>query len=103
MKFTYFRKTGEIYRQGIDGAEWDGDEGYDFDYEVEDSKVESALTEIIFQDNFSDITGDKEEREKIRQGLKDFLSGLDLTDEIGDVYYDELKDYFESEAQESEE
>lgn len=103
MIFTYFKKTGEYCSEGVDGPEWDGDEGYNFDYDVDDSDVESALTDIVFDENFSDITNDKEVRKKIKEGLKEFISGLCMASEIGDVYYDALKDHFESKAQESEE
>ena len=66
MKFTYFRKTGEIRREVNGEQEWDGDEGYDFDYEAEYSEVESALQNIIYDNFFSDITKNEEIRNLIQ-------------------------------------
>ena len=44
--FTYFRKTGEIRRPVNIGGEidyeWDGDEGYDFEYTPNDSDFSEA-------------------------------------------------------------
>lgn len=102
MKFNYFKKTGEIYRNVCGEMEWDGDEGYDFDYEVEADRVEEALADLTFNDYFFDQTINNETALKIKQKLKNFISDIDLSSELSDFYGDRLKDYFEQEAQESE-
>lgn len=102
MKFTYFRKTGELYRDVNGGREWDGDEGYEFDYEPESEQVESALTDVIFDEYFGAVTADKETLKQIKQKLNKLIFDIELDEEFGKVFYDELKNYFEDEAQESE-
>ena len=102
MKFTYFRKTGELYRDVNGGREWDGDEGYEFDYEPESEQVESALTDVIFDDYFGNVSADKETLNQIRLKLNKLIFDIELDEELCKVFYDELKNYFEDEAQESE-
>lgn len=103
MKFTYFRKTGEIRREVNGEQEWDGDEGYDFDYEAEYSEVESALQNIIYDNFFSDITKNEEIRKKIQSSIYKFLSRIDVLEPLAEEFRDDIQDYFEEAALESEE
>lgn len=102
MKFTYFRKTGEIYRDVGGEYEWDGDEGYDFEYEVDYHQVQSALADLIYDDYFDGTTTDRETVHKIKNKLERFISDMELVERLSESYHDGLKNYFEEEAQESE-
>ena len=87
MTFEYFKKTGEII--GKDG-EWDGDEGFLFDYDVDDKDLKKAILILLDEEYFDCKTNlDK---------LKEFVNEFDLFDKLKEYYKDELKDYFEEEA-----
>lgn len=94
-KFTYFKKTGEYITNG----EWDGDEGFFFEYSVDREEVLDALVEIIAN---SDILNDSSISWLTKlQIAKNFVNKIDETDSVDewfDSYYDELKDIFHDEA-----
>lgn len=101
MKFNYFRKTGEYYRE-VDGErEWDGDDGYDFDYEVPKDEIPQALEDIIIHLYFSGLSDNASFYSLVRQGLRKMLNNIE-TDDLCEQFEGELKDYFEEEALEAE-
>ena len=89
MEFTYFKKTGELYRDTPFGREWDGDTGYNFSYEPEEEIFNEKLKQLV----------EEEYGTSAWRLVKDF----GLFEEVGQGYRDELKDIFEEKAQESEE
>ena len=101
MKFNYFRKTGEYYRE-VDGErEWDGDNGYNFDYEVPKDEIPEALEDIIIDLYFDGLSDNASFYSLVRQGLRKMLKNIE-TDDLCEQFKDELKDYFEEEALEAE-
>ena len=96
--FTYFKKTGEIY--GRDG-EWDGDEGLDFEYEVEDEDLLEGIAYCVFNEYFrnkSELSLEVGFCSAVKQGIYEFLKDFDDTKFLEDKYEDELKEYFEDKA-----
>lgn len=93
MVFVYFKKTGELKRtvwNGVDYEDiWDGDDGYEFDYEVEDYIVRRETARLI-EENFG-IKATK---------ISYFLDETDGWDSAIDYYHDELHEIFKSEAME---
>lgn len=85
MKFTYFKKTGEFCRNG----EWDGDCGYEFDYEPSEDKLKKELKTIIVN----------------RYGLNawELVKDTELYEEVALYFIEELHDAFIDDAMESEE
>lgn len=98
--FKYFKKTGEI--RGRDG-EWDGDEGFGFEYEVEDEKLLEAVVDLVYEDYFmkTELADRCDYSIAVKRGLKKFIEDNDNLDELVEDYEDELKDYFEEEALDS--
>ena len=86
--YTYFKKVGEIYRDTPFGREWDGDEGYDFNFTPEEDEFREALKQLV-EEGYG---------EKAWKLVDDF----GLYDEVAEGYEKELKEYFEDEAMESE-
>lgn len=97
--FRYFKKTGEI--RDRDG-EWDGDEGYWFEYEVEDDELLEAVVDLVYEDYFSkiNIADNCEYVFAVKKGIKKLINDYDNLDEYVEEYDSELKDYFEKEAKE---
>ena len=105
--FTYFRKTGEILRPiNIGGEieyEWDGDVGYDFDYTPNDEDFSNALIEIVTNHYFGEVFNKNPKIETYLKGvIKDVIEEQNLSKKLADFFEDELKEWFEDEAQESE-
>lgn len=98
--FRYFRKTGEV----IDRlGEWDGDEGYNFDYTPDDSDFSHAIVEVVTDYYFGDIIKNCPDIEKeLKNKVSNLISEMDFEDDLAEAFEDELKEYFEDEAQESE-
>lgn len=86
--YTYFKKLGEIYRDTAFGREWDGDEGYNFNFTPEEEEFKEALKPLV----------EEQYGEKAWKLVCDF----GLFDEVAEGYEEELKEYFEDEAMESE-
>ena len=105
MIFTYFRKTGELYRDTPFGKEWDGDTGYDFEYEPKEEDLREAVVNILFEaylDKDPRISFNKEQQQAIKKVLRTIIDGFDQWEGFYEEFYDELKEYFEDEAMESE-
>ena len=105
--FSYFRKTGEIRRPVNIGGEidyeWDGDEGYDFDYEPADSDFSEAVVEIVSYYYFWEIIKKNPElKEELKKKVSDLISEMDFEDDLAEAFEDDLKEWFEDKAQESE-
>ena len=103
MEFTYFKKTGEL----VDGfGGWDGDEGYEFAYEVEEHRLKRETVNIIFEEFFNKDMMDVltyNQKFKLKEGLQEFIETHCGWDYFFNEYRDDLKDEFEEEALESEE
>ena len=80
MEFTYFKKTGEYYRDG----EWDGDAGYKFTFKPTDAELKSELKELVVRD--------------YGERAWDLVENLDLIKEVSADYKEELKEIFEDVA-----
>ena len=89
MTFTYFCKTGEIYRDTQFGKEWDGDTGYDFEYEPRPEDLEKEIKKIIVKKY-----GDK---------AWDLICEANLISEVCEHFDDELWEAFEDRAMEGRE
>lgn len=110
MKFNYFVQTGCYTRYDSVGNVLDNeDEGYDFDYEVNDSKALDEIPAIMAGDREifpEDPNGEHhipwEQRYKIAQNIVSMMEDLDCADRLLERYYDELKDAFYDDAMEGE-
>lgn len=98
--FNYFKKTGEIFDR--DG-EWDGDEGYDFEYTVDEEDLLDAVSELLYDDFFTKttMTDGSSYFRCVSKGLKKLISDFGLLDMFADAYEEDLKEYFEEEALDS--
>ena len=130
MTLEYFYKTGEIYRQVDYGdgpeQEWDGDDGYDFEFEVDSEQIKTALVWAIknkvkgdlkhksfYPDKYPMVNGLKDfvnrkftdaENEFIDALLREVLNTIEENDdleEFAEWYREEIADYYEDEAMES--
>ena len=106
-KFIYFRKTGEYrrYIADLDDFEYDGDKGYDFEYEVDSDEVKEALTGIVADDDeyFAGISkGDLpySDRLIIAGNFVELIDDLGGLDGLVERYDEELHDTFYEEAME---
>ena len=84
IEIKYFKKTGEIYRDTPFGREWDGDDGYYFNYEPDEDEFREALKQLV----------EEEYGEKAWKLIDDF----GLYDEVAKGYEEKLKEHFEDEA-----
>ena len=98
--FEYFKKTGEL-RDML--GEWDGDEGFEFEYEVEDDELLDAVVDLVYEDYFmkTELADRCDYAVAVKRGLKKFIEDNDNLDELVEDYEDELKEYFEEEALDS--
>ena len=88
IKIKYFKKTGEIYRDTPFGREWDGNDGYYFNYEPDEEKFKEVLKELVV--------------EQYGETAWKLVDDFGLYDEVAKGYEEELKEYFEDEALEGE-
>ena len=103
--FTYFRKTGEIRRPigGSFGDEWDGDEGYDFNYTPDENDFRNALVDIATNYYFNDILEKNPElKEALKSKVEQLLNENDFEDDLANFFENDLKEWFEDKAQDSE-
>ena len=84
--FTYYKKTGEIIRNG----EWDGDLGEDIEYDVDGWELTKATTQIIANEYFKKSVD--------LDDLRNLLCDLCDWEELYDLFEQELYDYFEDKA-----
>lgn len=105
MTFTYFKKTGEIHfdYNGID--DHDGDEGYYFDYEIDDIDVQMAVAEFICDDYiFPALPGSSLSQNELQEmvcSIWNFISNNELFNTLSDIYSNRLREKFEQKALES--
>lgn len=104
MTFTYFKKTSEYHFNRNDIDDYDGDDGYFFEYYVDDIDVHIALAEFIFEDCILCAIPNMEEVQQqiIIKRLCDFISDCDLVKPLKEPYKKRLHDRFEQDALESE-
>jgi hypothetical protein len=99
-EFTYFKRTGIIYDR--DG-EYDGDEGYNFSFEPLQEDFSNALVSIVTDYYFKDtIKKNPDMREELESRVRELIEDYDFEDALADAFEEELKEWFEDEAQESE-
>ena len=96
MIFTYTDIKECVYLESTDEYE---EHGVDFEYEVDDDRILTPLTEFVWRDYFNK-QGD---RKMILNGIEDFILAYELIETLADNYYDELREYFEEDAFESRE
>lgn len=90
MTFRYFKKTGEL-RDRL--GEWDGDEGFEFEYDVDDDDLWDAICNLVDEYYFEDKLNYK--------NFRKFVRDFDMFDTLIEGFKDELHDYFEQEALDS--
>lgn len=103
--FTYFKKTGE-YRRPVDYGygieyEWDGDEGFEFEYQPEEESLKKEVVDILFNRYFTkkDINSFSENQIIcIKNALKDFTDENNNWEQLYDDFEDKLEDAFRDEA-----
>lgn len=97
--FTYSRQCGpSSYSEYTDEEFYDEE---DFEYEVSADKVIDALSELIFNDYFSNILSVKENKKtvlRIKNAIDSLIKNCDMEETLSDIYEDELKDYFQEDA-----
>lgn len=97
MTFRYFKKTGEIIIPVVVDGEteyvWDGDEGFEFDYDVDEGSLLDAVSDLINEYYFEGKLNIK--------NFKKLLRDFDILEDLVEGFEDELHDYFEQEALES--
>lgn len=122
MTLNYFYKTGELHRNRDGEDEWDGDDGYDFDYDIDSAEVKVALKYILMYDARVNIGSTGADPEDISRIIKNgfnrtekALVGKLIDDKLNDIqdlgaleefaecYRDEITDYYEDDAMESQE
>ena len=84
IEIKYFKKTGEIYRDTPFGREWDGNDGYYFDYEPEEKEFREALKQLV--------------EEEYGENAWKLVDDFGLYDEVAEGYEEQMKEYFENEA-----
>ena len=96
-----YEKEGMPFIRTANGIEdWDGADVKVIEYEPDQRDLEEALVDIIANIYFSKEISSNHE---LKKGLKNLLQDLDLGEkEIRSLYYDDLKEYFEQEAEEEE-
>lgn len=95
--FKYFKKTGEIY--GPFG-EWDGDDGYYFNYEVDCEDLLDVIVDLIYIDYF-ETEATELLKEEIKNSLSKMIKEKELFETLFNKYEEDLKDYYEQEALDS--
>jgi hypothetical protein len=127
MIFEYFYKTGEVYHTVDYGSgpeqEWDGDDGYDFEFEIDSKQIKTALVWIIknnvkselrhkclYPDKYPIVNGLRDfvnrkftdaENEFISQliyNMLETIEELDQLEEFAEYYREEIAEYYEDEA-----
>lgn len=88
-------KTVKVY-SSVYGTEEDVEE---WSYEVTGRELSDAITDIVIENDFSFMYKSKQWK-KFYKAMKDMYSdfGESYIEELAEVYYDELKEYFEEEA-----
>ena len=90
MTFRYFKKTGEL-KDKLGG--WDGDEGFEFEYDVDDKELLDAVCNLVDEYYFEGKLNIK--------NFKNFVRDFGLFDTLIEGFEEELHDYFEEEALDS--
>ena len=96
MTFSYLiQSSPSYYSEETDEDFYETEEiTYDADY----NEVENAIVDIISKNYFKNVVIDKQ---TFKKQLKDFLSDLDINDQLEEVFEDDLKEYFREKALEN--
>lgn len=89
MIFIYSKTVASGYCEATD--EYD-EEDVEFEYEVDEERVENAIINIVYDECFSECD------DTVKKGIYDFINSYDLWDSLKEILEDALHDYFESEA-----
>lgn len=130
MTLEYFYKTWENYRwvdygYGLE-KEWDGDDGHNFEFEIDSEQIKTALVwaiknkvkgelrhESFYPDQYPMVNGLKDfvnrkftdaENEfisKLIYNMLETIEELDQLEEFAEYYRDEIAEYYEDEAMET--
>ena len=99
--FKYYRTT-HCYSNEYESY----DEGYDFEYTVDESELLEAVVDLIYEDYFYDkdneLCWNVDYVTTVKKGIRSQINEEDSLADYVDHYEDDLKDYFEDEAMESE-
>ena len=96
MTFSYEIQSSPTYHS--EETDEDFYETEEITYEADYDEVENAIVDIIAKGYFKNVVIDKQ---TFKKQLKDFLSDLDINDQLEEVFEDDLKEYFREEALES--
>lgn len=108
--FRYTRQCGPSYYSEETDEDFCDEES--FDYEVDSDQVSDACAELTYDDFFStklkqipEVKDNKELQKQLRkviqQGISQFISELDVSDQTEEYFEESLKDYFEEDAMEA--
>lgn len=89
MIFSVFHKTGELYDKE---NEWDGDTGYNVDFEISNKEIENHIKELIVSQYFNK-TKDSYNYQKAYDMLTELLDSMDITRELVNLFKYELQDW----------
>ena len=130
MTLEYFYKTWENYRWVDYGdglkKEWDGDDGYDFEFEIDSEQIKTALVwaiknkvkgelrhESFYPDKYPMVNelkdfvnrkftdAENEFISKLIYNMLETIEELDQLEEFAEYYRDEITEYYEDEAMET--
>lgn len=97
MTFTAFHKIGELRdAQG----DWDGDAGYDIEFEVAEEKVRRDIAEMIYNDYIEPMAHDDANHyfSTTLDVIVGLLDDLDCWDKAMELYYEKLQEKYAEEA-----
>lgn len=95
MKLRYFFKESEII--GPNG-EWDGDEGFYFDYDVPYKDLKEALRWIVKNNCENEDLLRTAETDRWVDKIIDTIDDMGALDALAEYYEEDLRIYFEEDA-----
>lgn len=104
--YKYYRETTRYTRavnyNGFVENEYDGGDGYEFDYTPDADDLKEALIDIVANYYFEDAIKNPETEKKVRQQIEELLEDEYTEEALLDSFDNELKEYFEEDAMASE-
>ncbi len=99
MEIEYEFQTSESSYDDDLGEEYFNTDTFVFNTTEQDVDVEEALTDIIYNQYFKDCFSSDIQKEMFKRKLKEFINYAN-GEELEDLFYEALKDYFEPQAKE---
>ena len=95
MVLRFHRNTGEIYDSE---GNFDGYEGYDFDYSVDDEEAKDEVVRLIANEYFRNLDVTYSQCKELYKGIRQLTDDNDNWEELFEYYNEELTEIFEDEA-----